>query len=578
MNQRQFIAQFNNNPVNRYSINPAFFKRDDNMTIYYLKLLYKSIQRTMGKDAYFTLNVDHFDEIEDYDQIRRILSKYQDAAIKKSVKLKGAVDNRYNYVDLKSTALKLLVTTFFIEAYDGREMIETLLAVPRVVKKYYYKINNTLRYSMWQLVEATTYNNQVSNTGKGKSPLVVFKNNFPPIKVYMNSTSYNDITGQEVQMTTFEVDAFKKSVPAIEYIFAQMGFYRGLQFMGLDGIFYIDTKPIANTPEAFYTFLPKKSTEIYISVPKSIFHANAVVQHITATLCNELSRKFATYEGIPTREMWLEALGRHFSLTNPRDKANSVLTSFHGTYDLITRENARLPLEDKNDVYNILRWMLYEYNALILKDNLDVSIKRIRNEEYIAGLLAPKINKAVYALSDMGERVNLEHIKKRINIPYDYLINEVTNTSIVVFADTITDSNSFCAIKMSRNGPSAISEGNSNAAMPMAFRYLSTTSLGILDDSASGNSAPGIAGIVCPLGNIYYPGGYFLTEEQYSEPNTWREELFKQLDQVRAEVARKEVVDFKRKILNDSVVPELPITDFAISEEQRQHLIETANR
>ena len=90
MNQRQFIAQFNNNPNNRYSINPEFFKRDDNKTIYYLKLLYKSIQRTMGKNAYFTINVDHFDEVDDYEQIRNILSKYQDAAIKKSVKLKGA--------------------------------------------------------------------------------------------------------------------------------------------------------------------------------------------------------------------------------------------------------------------------------------------------------------------------------------------------------------------------------------------------------------------------------------------------------------------------------------------------------
>ena len=77
--------------------------------------------------------------------------------------------------------------------------------------------------------------------------------------------------------------------------------------------------------------------------------------------------------------MWLEALGRHFSLTNPRDKANSILTSFHGTYDLVTRENTRLPLTDKNDVYNILRWMLYEYNALILKSNLDVSIKPVRH-------------------------------------------------------------------------------------------------------------------------------------------------------------------------------------------------------
>ena len=573
MNQREFIANFNNNPKTRFSLNPKLFERDDEKIIYYLKLIYRSIQRTMGVNSYFTIKVENFEVIEDYNKIREILSTYQENLINKSTKLKGSIDNRYNYIDLKPTDLKLLLTTFLLEAYDGKELVDCLIAVPRVVDKFFFRINNHYLYSMYQLVEGNTYNNQTSNA---KTPLVVFKCIFPPINIFRNNVTFNDIHGNAVSMVTYEADIFTKSVPACEYLIANMGLNNALAFLGISEVIYIGTE-LPNHPEEYYIFLPKKSFGIYVAAPKSIFESNYVVQHVIATLCNEFSKKFASSNEIFSKDAWLEVLGKHFSLTSPRSKAISILTSLENTYDLITKENTRLPEEDKRDAYCIIRWMIYEYSALIRKDNLDVSIKRIRLEEYIAGLIAPKISKAIYALSDMGEKVNLAHIKRRINIPYDYLINEVSKTSIIVYTDTITDNNSYCAIKMSRNGPSAISEKNGNAALPVSHRHLHVSSLGILDDTASGNSAPGIAGIVCPLGNIY-PGGYFLPEDQYSEPNTWREELRKQIDIVRANTAREEAVTFKNIILEQSKFPELKIKDFELSEEQKQYLMETANR
>lgn len=77
----------------------------------------------MGVNAYFTIRIDDFKVIEDYDTIRQILSKYQDAAIRKSVKLRGAVDNRFNYIDLKESDLKIIVGELYIEAYDGEKWL-----------------------------------------------------------------------------------------------------------------------------------------------------------------------------------------------------------------------------------------------------------------------------------------------------------------------------------------------------------------------------------------------------------------------------------------------------------------------
>ena len=99
-----------------------------------------------------------------------------------------------------------------------------------------------------------------------------------------------------------------------------------------------------------------------------------------------------------------------------------------------------------------------------------------------------------------------------------------------------------------------------------------------MDDSASGNSAPGVSGVVSPLGNLFQPGGYFLSEKDFSEPNTWREVLFKQLDAVRDNIKKKEIVDFRNKIIEQTNFDDMKITDFKLSDEDIERLLATANR
>ena len=569
-NQSQLIQRFNSDPRYVYRMNEDFFRRNDNEIIYFLQQLYLSIQKTMGVNAYFTIRIDGFEVVEDYESVKSILEKHQAQNIQKSVKLRGNTENRYSYIDLKESDIKLLLIQIHIEAYDGKENFETVLAVPRVINNQYIVLNGNVRMMMYQLVDASTYNNQTSNA---KNPMVVFKTNFQPIRLYRNTYTIKTIEEKEMEIINFECDVFSKSLPACEYIFAHMGLIRGLQFLGLDGLVWIYTSPPTDT-ERYYIFQPKKGVDLYIAVPKMMFDCNHVLQSVIYTINLECSRKFMQYDVINTNDIWLEALGRHFTLTDPRRKATSVLSSFEMIYDLMTKEMTRLDEGDINDSYTILRWMMYEYAALILKSNLDVYQKRIRTSEYIAYLIAPKLSKAVYALSDMGERVNTIAIRKRILLPYDYLLGEIGKQSIVVFDDLITDCDAFSAIRYSRNGPSAISEGNSNASMPIVYRYLHPTSLGILDDCASGNSAPGIAGILCPLSKTY-KGGYF--KPDYKEPSNWRNLLYKQREKYE-ETFKIQALNFKLRILEDSNVPEIKIKDFILSEEDRIRLLNTVNR
>lgn len=571
-NQAQLIQRFNDNPQYVHRMNTTFFQRNDDEIIHFLKQLYLSIQKTMGEDAYFTIRVEDFEVIEDYETVKIILEKHQAQNIQKSVKLRGNTENRYTHIDLKESDVKLLIVCFYIEAYDGFERFESLIAVPRVMNNQYIVINGNVRMMMYQLVDASTYNNQTSNA---KNPMVVFKTNFQPIRVYRNTYVMHTITEENIEVINFECDVFSKSLPACEYIFAKMGLIMGLQFFGLEGLIWIHTTPPNDPNKQYYIFQPKKGADLYVAVPRSMFDCNHVLQSAVYTICLECSRKFMTYDEINSVNIWLEALGRHFTLTDPRRKATSVLSSFEMIYDLMTREVTRLNEDDMRDSYTILRWIMYEYQALILKSNLDVYQKRVRTSEYIAYLIASKLSKAVYALSDMGERVNTISIKKRILLPYDYLLGEIGKQSIVVFNDTITDCDAFAAIRYSRNGPSAISEGNGNASMPMIYRYLHPTSLGVLDDCASGNSAPGIAGILCPLSKTY-PGGYF--KPDYREPSRWREVWLEQMERYHLESVKKQAVLFRTKILEDSHIEQLKIEDFILTQQDKDRLIATANR
>ena len=561
MNQREFIHQFNKE--SREPFNPELFVRSDDKIIYYLENIIKSCEREIGVGGYFTIKIAKFEVIDDYEEVISRLQKYQEIAISKSSKLKSSVDNRYNYIDLKESDLKLLIVTYYIEAQDGREYFDVMIAVPRIIDKFYIKINGNIRSAMYQIVDAFTYNNLTSSA---KKAMVVDKTTFQPIRVYRNKSSKTTVDGEEVPLVTYDANIFKKSVEFIKYIFAKMGLIRGLQFMGLDGVFIICDKNL-NDPN-YYTFLPKKTSNIYINVPKYMVQNNLVVQHITNTLCNEFTRKFAVMPFIFSREYWLDALGRHFNQATPRDKGISVLQSLEFIYDGTTKNKVQLPEEDKKEIYNIIRWTLYEFNALCAKNNLDTSLKRLRCEEYIAALYAPKISKAIYALSDMGDKIDLKSIKKKIITDPMYLIQEITKCSLINFRDMMTDNDSYLAVKYTYKGPSGIGETGSNS-IPDIYKHVHVSNYGIVDLDSSSSTDPGVSGKLVPLIKLY-DEGYFT---DYKEPYTWRMILHQQMDQLRNILGKKEVIEFKHRILNDSNVPELKLRDLEETKKQLEQVM-----
>src|SRR5690606_15929828 len=94
----------------REQFNPILFNRDDYEVIEALKKVILSCQR----DKYFTIRVENFRVVEDYDEIIEILYNHEQEKIDRNKNNAKKSDNPYQYIDLKNTDMMLLIIDYYI--------------------------------------------------------------------------------------------------------------------------------------------------------------------------------------------------------------------------------------------------------------------------------------------------------------------------------------------------------------------------------------------------------------------------------------------------------------------------------
>ena len=547
MNQKEFIHDFMGKSTPKF--NEELFKRSDEDVIEYLKKIILSCQQ----DNFFTIKVKGFKVIDGYQDVNDTLCRYQDFLQSKgSSRSKNEEDNRYNFIDLKESALKLLVVTYYISIKGEHDTIDVLIAVPRVVDKFYFLINGSYYSAMYQIVDASTYNN--ANNAKPDSHCVTLKTTLQPIRIFRNTLSGDrallTTKGEALVCTQYDCMVFNKSVPTTLYIFAEYGYYKGMQFLGIGQGIIITDKDMNN--DDFYTFQPqskdgmRKGTTLFINVAKILYNGNYVIQHVIYALCINIDKN-ASFDNIFTKDYWVNRLGKCYTSSpaaDTLDKGTKVLQSIRGIYDIETREDIQLPEEYKANVFRIIQWMINEYNNLKLKDNLNIMTKKVRCSSYIAAMYASKLSTGIYRLSHQGKRADLSYIRKAIVTNPMFLVSQMTKCQLINFRNIVTDMDSFLALKCTYKGVSGIGESGSNS-IPKIIRHLDVSNMGVLDPDASAPTDPGISGSLVPLLKTY-GNGYF---SDFQEPLTWDSEYMKLVSQYREATGLTEILDFKKRVL-----------------------------
>ena len=517
-NQYSFIREYNDK--NRPQFNPELFNRSDDAIIEVLKKVILSIER----DRYFVIKVMNFSVVDDYQQIRILLREQE--KFKSKNKNKQKIDDKYNYIPLKDSDIRLLIVDYYLEVPNPKEgsprskNLRVLIEVPKIVDKYYFRIFGNIYSSLYQVVDGSTYNN--SNSANPKSQNIAFKTLFMASRIYRYIEKLKMTNGETKECIWYMSNIFKKNCPLMRYLLARFGFYQTCQLLKVNDL-YISDHDIEK--DDYYTV---KKNNMYISLPKYIYDNDPVAQSLMYTVYNSISRE-TSLNNVYTLEYWIAMLGDSYN-NKTVEKGLNVLDSLESILDIPTQENLKLPEECKKNIYDIIIWILREFNELRKKDNLDISTKRIRYEEYFGAIYAIRLATGLYRISDEASKLQIDRLEKAIYTFPDFLLKQISKDSLVNYNNSVNDMDAITALKFTYKGVSGVGDGNT-ASIPVNYRQVHPTHLGRLDLDSSTANDPGLSGMLCPMASIH--NNFF---SDYKEPNNWRAEV----DQVLAQYAQLE--------------------------------------
>lgn len=511
-NQAELARKFNEQY--REEFNPVLFQRSNEEIIDAIIKIAKSCE----KDKYFTLKLLSYDVIYDYEEIYNTLREHEENRRKKNSK----EENTYDYINIKDTDLILIRLHWFvrhngiervemkgetIEVNNPEDVMEELVAIPRFVRKYYMRLSGNYYTAYYQIIDGSTYNN--STTSQAKVDTITNKTMFTPICMFRSFREMKDIlTGEKMKVMEYCSIIFNTSVNAMYYLLANYGYYGTCIFLDIDCVNVTD-QPVLD-PE-YYCF---EKNGVFISVPKFCF-TEPLVQSLCATLYAGIGKDTRANDIFDIR-YWLRNLALSYK-NNNIDKGLFVLDSIDSSYDLITKEDLHLPEKDKQDIYQVMKWMIQEFTALRIKENTDISTKRVRIAKYIAHVYAMKKNSGIHRITDMGRRVTLQKVKQAVYTAPMYIINSLTTMSnLISYREMVNDNDAISALKYTYKGISGL--GEDNGSVQPIYKYVDPSHIGIVDMDASSNSDPGMTGIICPMADMYDSS---FTE--YEEPHDWAE-------------------------------------------------------
>lgn len=534
--QAQFMHDFND--THREKFNPDLFARDNDDIIRAIYNVVKSCER----DKYFTLKLIDFEVITDYEAMYNKLREHEEKRRRKNDK----TENMYDFINIKDTDMMIIKINWLIrhndierqdtpdnksiEVVNPEEVMEVLIAVPRFVRKYYFRLNGNYYTSIFQIVDGSTYNNSTAN--QSKVDMVSLKTTFAPVRIFRTFHQVTDlISGEEMKVIEYNSNIFYTSTNALFYIFAAYGMYGAMEFLQIHSV-GISTSPV--TRKDYVCF---EKNGIYISAQKHCFQ-DAMVQAFTMAIYNGIL-KDATLTDLFDERYWLRVLGMAFKNASV-DKGLFVLDSIDGIFDLTTKEDLHLPPEMKEDIYCAMRWMIQEFSNLRIKENTDVSTKRIRIADYIAQAYGTKMNYSLYNLTDIGRRVTLAKVKQRIYTEPLYLLKQISGLSnLVEYRDMVNDNDATVALKFTYKGISGLGEDNSSV-QPI-YKYVDPSHIGIIDLDASSNSDPGMTGMICPMTKIYNH-----SFSKYEEPHGWYKK-YRQIEKHHLHKGAEQPIQFEQE-------------------------------
>lgn len=527
-NQSKLIHDFNSK--HKHTFNPALFEKKDQDLINVMIDNILSVQR----DQNFTIKVLDISVVTDYYQIQRSLKMFVvDGTFKEEML------PQYDKISLERTDYYLMIVRYYIRINDGTnranaKFLEVPILLPKIVDKYYFRLDNQYYHPLYQITDYSLYNNQMRKKKKKKiDPNITLVTIFAPVEIISKSCKLNDIEGEPIPSTNYELRLFSKSINVMIYTMAKLGLYESLQFHGVRSVRLLNYKIDDPSSYCFIIHNKKCATgDMYLYVDKNIYDNDQVTQSDVYGIISgilDFKRPFK-FSDVFSREFWLMRLSIQFSPKDPSlNKSENILKSLECSYDIRTFKRLRLPIERKRTIYHVLLWMTQEFDAIYDIDRLSIDRKRIQWAEYIASIYSTRITRSIYLQSDKGSNVTLKDIENILKIKPDMLLNKLKGKfKLTPYRDLVNDLDAFTALKYTIKDDQSIhsdmmyNKGRKpkRKAQMLAKEFSDThvSHLGRLDLDSSTKSDPGMSGVLCPLTEVF---GEFKAFSEFEEPTDW---------------------------------------------------------
>ena len=288
-------------------------------------------------------------------------------------------------------------------------------------------------------------------------------------------------------------------------------------------------------PEKFDKFIYLPLDEVFIKVNRYLFDNNEMVRSVAGMLYYLSSKEHPVdWYSLFDRNYWTCRVGlvgaansKDKNIDAYKEKGKTTMMMFERHLKTITIKNLRLPDCYKENIYCALRWLIFDYDELKLKDNIDVTTKRIRKNEYIVDStlgrkISEMINTFISKLSDSRSN-DMDALLELFNYSSSIILNGMRNLNDLIKTDEITNDMSILLdLAYSSKGPESLGEKSSNNIM-VKMRDIHPSFIGVIDPNCTSNSDVGMSGAFVPFVKTY--DRFFFTPE--GEPddglfNTWK--------------------------------------------------------
>ncbi len=441
----------------------------------------------------------------DFDDSRKRFSESSAGGSKKRDSKTGKLEN-VTYVNVNYTYSRMAVFHFRVRFKDPRtgdvnmSKVDMPIYIPQIKDGYHYFIRGNLYSAPYQILDQLCY--------RGKDDSIIMKTLTRAIKLSRKQVYITDVHGMQFKSHEFYYHLGNKKIPFLLFYFSYYGFFRTLQYFGVDKwVKLYEEYPIEPSEKTIFF----KFGKYYLGVHRDTFNANFLLRQYVATVLS-LSRKNLDLGDIQNSYYWMRTLGAYISQTKTYEQGAMLLTTFITTLDARTIDNIRKQVggSKKETTWAVLKWMFLNYSSLSNKTD-GLQNKRLRYTEYLITPLVRDMQmkyyrflKTRFKMRDMKRLIDIFKISPGIitNAIIGKVKNKNMSINIAKYSDQTNDLVILQTTTVTKAGPGSAFERVSLKRAGANLRQMDNSYLGAIDLITSSSANVGVSSVISPYAEI----------------------------------------------------------------------------